>query len=285
MPPGPPVAPREDAPRGPSLFLRAIERGPLVLDAGIGSRLCSRGLDLRRDEPCLWNLDHPDEVLDVHRRDARAGSRAFFTNTFGANRSWLARFGRGGDVETINRAAVYLARQAAGSSGFVVGDIGPSTTDEPGSAAEQAVVLVDAGVDALILETFRYESAAAALAEFRSILGTVRVPLMVSLWRWPDDVEDAALRLVGAGAAVVGLNCQPAMNGVLSLVRRMAAAVDCPLLVKPGVVPGETGGGSAPSDFAYSVPWLLKSNVRLIGGCCGTTEAHVAAIAVACAAH
>ena len=98
-------------------------------------------------------------------------------------------------------------------------------------------------------------------------------------------VEDAARRLIGAGASVVGLNCRPAISDVLSLVRRIAGAIECPILVKPGVAPGETGAGSAPSDFADAVPALLESNVRLIGGCCGTTEAHVAAIAAACAAH
>jgi methionine synthase I (cobalamin-dependent) len=256
-----------------------------VLDAGLGTRLCARGLDLRRDDPCFWNLDHPDDVLDVHLRDAQAGSRVFFTNTFGANRSWLKRFGRGGDVEPLNRAAVKLARQAAGLSGFVVGDIGPSSAEHPGSAAEQAVVLADAGVDALILETFRFEPAVAALAELRSLVGSARLPVIVSLWQWPDALEDAARRLVEGGANAVGLNCQPAMSGMLSLIRRMAAAVECPLLVKPGVGPAGPDGGSAASDFADAVPALLRSNVRLIGGCCGTTEDHVAAIAAACAAH
>jgi homocysteine S-methyltransferase len=250
----------------------------------MGTRLCLGGrLDLRVDDPCLWNLDHPEQVLEIHRRDAAAGSRVLFTNTFGANRSWLARFRRRGELEAINRAAVDLARRAAGPSNDIVGDIGPSTSEEPGAAGEQAAVLVDSGVDALILETFLLEDAIAALREIRGRTITPAVPLIASLWRWPDAVEDAARRLVDAGADVVGLNCRPAMSRALAVVRRLAGAVACPLLVKPGVAPGDPEHDSTPSAFAAAVPGLIGYNVRLIGGCCGTTEAHVAALAAACA--
>ena len=107
--------------------------------------MVARGLDLRSDDPSLWNLTHPDEVLDLHVRDVSAGSQALFSNTFGANRLWLARYGQAGATEEINRQAVALARKAIGPDGFVVGDIGPSAAEEPGAAAEQASVLLDAG--------------------------------------------------------------------------------------------------------------------------------------------
>jgi methionine synthase I (cobalamin-dependent) len=271
--------------RQPRRLLDAIARGPLVLDAGMGTRLCARGLDLRADDPCLWNLDRPDDVRDIHFRDASAGSRVLFTNTFGANRAWLARFGRRGDVVPINRAGVELARLAAGPSVFVVGDIGPSAVEEPGAIGEQATVLIESGVDALILETFQLEPAIGAIEELRTLMGTAPVPLIVALWRWPDAVEDAARRLVESGADVVGLNCRPAMGGAAGLVRRLAAAVACPLMVKPGVAAGDPECDSTPAGFAAAVPELLEHDVRLIGGCCGTTEAHVTALATACAAH
>jgi homocysteine S-methyltransferase len=251
----------------------------------MGTRLRARGLDLRIDDPCLWNLDRPEQVLDVHRRDAAAGSHVLFTNTFGATRVWLTRSGRRGDVEAINRAGVDLARRAAGPSGFVVGDIGASAADEPGAAEEQAAILIDAGVDALILETFLPEAAIAALRVLRPNMGTSAVPLIVSLWRWPDAVEDAARRLVDAGADVIGINCRPPMSGALAVVRRLAEAVSCPLLVKPGVMPGDTQSDSTPAAFAAALPELVEYNVRLIGGCCGTTEAHITALAAACAIH
>jgi methionine synthase I (cobalamin-dependent) len=266
-------------------LLDAIDRGPLVLDAGMGTRICGRGLDLRSDDPCLWNLDRPDDVRDIHERDSSAGAHVLFTNTFGANRAWLARYGRCDDVRPINRAGVELARLAAGPSGFVVGDIGPTVVGEPGAVGEQAAVLIESGVDALVLETFRLEPTIAALEEIRTLMGTLPVPLIVGLWHWPDGVEDAARRLVEAGADVVGLNCRPALSGATALVRRLAASVTCPLMVKPGVAAGDLESDSTPTAFAAIVPELLEHNVRLIGGCCGTTEAYVAALAVACAAH
>jgi methionine synthase I (cobalamin-dependent) len=275
---------RETFARSDRLF-REMDLGPLLLDAGMGTRLCSAGLDLRVDDPCLWNLDRPDVVLDLHLRDATAGSRVFFTNTFGANQHWLARLGRPGDTESINRSGVELARRAARPSGFVVGDIGPSAADNEGAAVEQAAVLLDAGVDALVLETFQFEAAVAAVSALNSNMPTLAVPLMVSLCRWPEAVEEAALRLVEAGVAVVGVNCRPALGDVLSLVRRLARAVACPLLVKPGVAAGDPPGLSTPAAFVAAVPEMIRHNVRLIGGCCGTTETHIAAIAAACTGH
>jgi homocysteine S-methyltransferase len=224
-------------------------------------------------------------VLDVHRRDAAAGSHVLFTNTFGANRAWLTRLGRRGDVDAINRAGFDLARRAAGPSGFVVGDIGASATDEPGAADEQAAILIDTGVDALILETFLMEAAIAVLPGLRANMGTRAVPLIVSLWQWPDAIEDGARRLVDAGADMVGINCRPALSIAVRVVRRLARAVACPLLVKPGVVPGDVESDSTAAAFAAALPDMVKYNVRLIGGCCGTTEAHVAALAAACANH
>lgn len=263
-------------------ILDAIARRPMAIDAAMGTRLLARGLDPRRDDPCLWTLDRPGEVADIHRRDAAAGAVAVLTNTFGANRVWLARRGRGADLEAINRAAVELARRAVGSSGLVLGDIGPSTADEPGAAGEQAALLADAGVDALILETFRLDEAIAAMAEVASIPG--RPPVIVSLWTWPVAVESAARRLADAGADVLGANCRPALPDLLVLVRRLADAFGGPLLVKPGVDPRDPPEVTTPAAFATAVPDLIRYNVRMIGGCCGTTEAHVAAVVGAIAA-
>ncbi len=272
--------------RKPGRFLDRLRAGPIVLDAGMGTRLVARGLDLGRDDPCLWNLDRPDDVLNIHRLDRAAGAVGLVSNTFGANRAWLARFGRRDDVESINRAAVALAREAAAPDGIVLGDIGPTCAVEPGAAGEQAARQRDAGVDAILLETFRLEPALAVLAEVRAALGGDPVPIVVGLWQWPDAVEDAARRLVDAGADAIGANCRPAIAEVPTLIRRLAAAVPCPLLAKPGVGPGDGDGeaDSNPSAFAAAVPGLLDQNVRLIGGCCGTTHAHVAALAAACSA-
>lgn len=275
-----------------SRFLAAIAEGPLILDAAMGTRLCARGLDLRSDDPSLWNLTHPDEVQDVHRRDVAAGSQVLFTNTFGANASWLANhrsgwanLGRTHAVEAINRRAVALARQAAGSEPFVVGSIGPTAADQPGAALEQAAILVDAGVDALVFETYRAETAERVLRQVRA-LRSGSTPLIVSLWEWPEPVESTARRLLDLGAAILGMNCQDGMDAARMFSERLAPFVTCPLVVKPSAsgLP-RPASGSSPASFAAAVPRLLDRKVRLLGGCCGTTEAHVAALAAACRPH
>jgi methionine synthase I (cobalamin-dependent) len=277
----------------PSRFLAAIAEGPLILDAAMGTRLCARGLDLRADDPALWNLSHPDEVLDVHHRDVAAGSQVLFTNTFGANESWLAspRFhqdssGRSQGVEAINRRAVSLARQAAGAERFVVGSIGPAAAEQSGAAWEQAAVLVDAGVDALVFETYRAAAAERVLRAVKPFVGS-SIPMLVSLWEWPEPLEATARRLLDLGAAVLGMNCQHGRDAARSFAERLAQVVSCPLLVKPSAwaAARQAAGwssSSSPAAFAAAVPRLLARNVRLLGGCCGTTEAHVAALAAAC---
>ncbi len=264
-------------------FLAALDRGPLVLDAGLGTRLCALGLDLRTDDPALWNLTHPAEVLDQHVRDVTAGSQILFSNTFGANRSWLARYDRADSVEEINRAAIKLARWAFGADGFVAGDIGPSAAEQPGAAAEQAAVLVDSGVDILVFETFRVEPLLDVLREVLAALGT-SVPILASLWKWPEEPVTTARRLEDLGVTAVGINCTPGMDAAIALADRLHGAISCPLLVKPAATgEGTTGSNSTPAAFAAAVPQLLEWNVRLFGGCCGTTESHVEALARACA--
>jgi methionine synthase I (cobalamin-dependent) len=276
------------------------------MDAAMGTRLVALGLDLRTDNPALWNLTHPDHVLELHRRDVSAGSGAVLTNTFGANRSWLARFGRAGAVESINRRAVELARQAAGPDRFVFGCLGPTAArpdrvarfqgDRAGgpvadravtqfraprsapwhstaAAAEQAAILVDAGVDALCFETFTAAELEPVLREI-----TVPVPLVVSLWHWPDPPDPAVRRLLELGASVIGMNCQAGIDAAVAFAERLSGVAACPLLIKPSA--GEEGrSGGSPAAFAAAVPRLLELNVRLLGGCCGTTELHVAALA------
>jgi methionine synthase I (cobalamin-dependent) len=104
----------------------ALLARPLVLDAAMGTRLIDRGLDLRSEDPALWNLSNPDSIGSIHRADIAAGADAVVTNTFGANRVWLARYGREADVTAINRQAVAIARDAAGPDRFLLGSIGPT---------------------------------------------------------------------------------------------------------------------------------------------------------------
>jgi methionine synthase I (cobalamin-dependent) len=246
----------------------------------MGTRLIGLGLNLKDDDPSMWNLSHPDDVLAVHKRDAIAGADAILTNTFGASRCWLARFGCESQVNSINRGAVQLARTAAGPRRWVIGSIGPAAAMQPFAAAEQSAILVETGVDALILETYLAEPAAAVLREIKQTIHDA-VPVLVSLREWPvrdADFRASALGLLDLGASALGVNCQADIDDAVAFATRMNSIVSCPLLVKPGVYP-PGGNGSHPIQFAAAVPILLAANVRLLGGCCGTTELHVAALA------
>jgi methionine synthase I (cobalamin-dependent) len=255
----------------------------MVLDAGIGTRLIELGLNLVDDDPSLWSLTHAADVLALHRRDVAAGAVAVLTNTFGANRCWMSKLGREAEVEPINRRAVELARLAAGAGRWVIGDIGPAAAAQTEAAAEQAAILVDSGVDALILETYLAAPAAEVLREITRTVADAP-PILVSLREWPagrGDFERTARRFLDLGASVLGINCQPDIDQAVAFAQKMIRVVSCPLLAKPGVYP-PGGTGSDPSLFAKAVPALLASNVRLLGGCCGTTHLHVAALAASC---
>jgi 5-methyltetrahydrofolate--homocysteine methyltransferase len=230
----------------------------------------------------LWNLTHPEVVAEVHALDLDAGADAVLTNTFGGNRVWLARYGMAASVFEINRRAVALARQANGPARFVIGAIGPTAAEAPDALREQVdALLADDAVDALLFETYRLDQAESALASLGDVAG---LPLIVSLARWPEPVEDAARTLEDLGASVLGGNCQVGTAAALEMAGRLAVATRLPLWVKPAAgLPG--GESESPAAFASAVHALLARGVRFLGGCCGTTEAHVAALRAACYDH
>lgn len=254
-------------------FADALTSRPLLLDAAMGTRLIDRGLDLARDDPSTWTLDRPDEVLTLHRLDILAGSDALLTNTFGANRAWLARSGRADHAIAINSRAVEIARRAAGPDRLVLGSIGPTASDDPLALLEQARALAGAGVDALLLETHRHDQAMKAL----SLLRPIGLPLLASLHAWPANLDHAARDLAEAGAVAIGANCLTGMAPALEIARRLRSATGLPLLLKPAA--GLSGATVEPPEaFEHAAPGLLALGVRLLGGCCGATDAHVAAL-------
>ena len=255
-------------------FLARLPRGPILLDAALGTRLIAMGLDLATDDPCRWTLNRPELIFDLHHRDITAGAEVVCTNSFGANREWLARWGQAQDVEAINRESVRIAREAAGPDRFVVGSIGPTATVNPATIREQADALLGAGADALVLETCRLDQALAGL----KVLGRLERPTIVSLFDWPDPIAPTARQLAEAGAAVSGANC----FGDLALGGRLLDAIatmdPMPCWLKPsGGLPG--GVALNLEDFtALARRVALLPSPILLGGCCGTTEAHLAAI-------
>src|SRR5262249_7200424 len=153
-------------------------------------------------------------------------------------------------VEVINRRAVGLAREAAGSERFVAGSIGPTAAEQPGIALEQAMVLVDAGVDALVFETYSAAPLERALREVRAFIDP-STPVLVSLWEWPELLDATARRLLHLGAAVLGMNCQQGIDAALTFSQRLGQVVSGPLLIKPSASGAACPvSGSSPASFA-----------------------------------
>ena len=152
----------------------------------------------------------------------------------------------------MNRLGVELAREAAGPHRFVIGSIGPVSADHADrNTRKQAAILVEAGVDALILETHTVDQAERALGPPTP---SSRVPIFACLWTWPDDATSAARRLQDAGADAIGTNCGDGLDDVLAATRRIAGAITVPLIAKPSA--DFRGRVASPASFARTVPQI-----------------------------
>lgn len=272
---------------------------PLVADGATGTQLQARGLVPGASSE-LWNEQEPDKVADVARCYAEAGSDLVYTNSFGGNPWQLGHYGATDRLESLNTLAAQLARRGAGESVYVVGSMGPSgefleplgdlTEGEVEDAyARQAAALVAGGVDALVLETFAaLEELCAAVRGARSAAGGK--PIIASLTygagvRTMMGVAPAAARdaLGEAGADVLGLNCGDDIEIVLPVLGAYADGT-LPLLAKPNtgmpvIQNGQPVWPIGPDDFAQRAAGWLAGGARIIGGCCGSTPAHIGALA------
>ncbi len=276
----------------------AIAAGPLLLDGAMGSLLYERGVLHTRSYDEL-NLSQPELIRTVHRDYVHAGAELIETNTFGANRIALAKHGLADQAQAINRAGVELARSAAGEDAYVAGAVGPSgvkfhvaTASERRSArfalAEQIDTLVLAGVDAIVLETFT------SILELEEAIHVAkergpRVPVFAMMVFDAHARSDGGLgaaeiadRLVAAGADVIGGNCGigPAelYNVVTGMVGHGRPVIAQPNAGMPASHEGRTLYVANPEHFGVFARRMLKSGVRLVGGCCGTTPEHTRAM-------
>jgi 5-methyltetrahydrofolate--homocysteine methyltransferase len=278
----------------PWLSTTALDGGILVLDGAMGSELTARGI-----APDFAVLDAPDAVAAIHRDYAAAGARAIYTNTFGANRARLAVWGAEERVHELNAVAVGLARSAAGGDALVVGCLGPTgrrlgadvSFDEAVAIfAEQARALLDAGVDALAIETMLdLEELRAAVVAAGGLRRDEPVFACASVFAdgrslAGEPVEEVASRLAALGADVVGANCCEGPESLLPLVAALARATSTPILAKPSAgLPVEREGALTypfgPDEMASGAERLIRAGARLVGGCCGTTPETIRAIA------
>jgi methionine synthase / methylenetetrahydrofolate reductase(NADPH) len=273
---------------------------PHLFDGAMGTMLYSRGVFINRCYDEL-NLRDPDLVRDVHRGYARAGAEILETNSYGANRVKLTRFGLEGELRAINARAAEIARSVAGDRACVAGAIGPlglriepygpTSLDEAFELfREQAEGLLEGGVDLVVLETFsdllEIQQALRAVRSLDPNLPVVAQMVIQDPGHTPlgTDVAIFAERLGQWGADVVGMNCSVGPHAMLDTVERLAAATDRPLVAQPNAglpreVDGRTMYMASPEYMAEYAGRLIRKGVRFVGGCCGTTPEHIRAMA------
>jgi len=285
----------------PSL-LEALTTRVLLGDGAMGTQLQQAGLE---PGECgeAWTLDHPDRVLRIQRNSVEAGSDVLITCTFGASRIMLDRHGEGARTVDINRAAAAIAREALGDHGYVLGDIGPfgglmepygdvARADVERAFREQARALVEGGVDGIIIETqtaleeLEIAIAAAREAGAKVVVGSVAFDRMAD----EDDVrtmmgvspEQAAEFMAMRGCDVAGLNCGTGVDVRMAahITRRYRDACGLPVMAQPNAgVPTlenmKVVYRQSPEEMAAELPALLAAGPRIVGGCCGSTPAHI----------
>ncbi len=277
-------------------FLERIQEGVVVCDGAMGTMLYARGVFLNRcfDE---LNLSNPALVQGIHDEYVEAGAEVIETNTFGAHRFKLGPHGLEAQVRKINAEGARLAREAASGRALVAGSIGPVgkplepyghiTFDEAVAAyRDQVEGLVEGGVDLFFIETM--PSLDQARAAVTAVQAVSPLPFCVAMTFneegttfYGDKPEDIVRELEGWGAVVVGANCSQGPQPMLETVQRMAAVVKTakvsamPNAGAPALVDGRYVYLCTPEYMASYARRFLSAGVTIVGGCCGTTPAHI----------
>lgn len=279
-----------------------LAAGVIVADGAWGTMLAERGLPAGAP-PERWTLEHPEIVAEIARAYVDAGAEMVTTNTFGAGPMRLGQNRLDEKFEEINRRGVEIVRNAVGDdvvvnasvgpTGLLLAPIGDADPDEASrSFARQARVLIDAGTDVICIETMTdLHEATIAVKAVRTV--STEIPIIATMTfeatpRGPFtvmgvSVAQAAAALVDAGADVVGANCGEGIDEMLLVADAFRACTTVPIAIQANAgLPIMTAGKLVYPDtadhFAQGAAALVRSGVRLIGGCCGTTPEHIRAI-------
>lgn len=279
-------------------LVEMIEFRPILGDGAMGTMLLERGLEMG-DCPEAWNLEKPEVIIDIHRSYARAGSDFVETNTFGANAIKLARYGLDSKLDEIITAGVQAARKGAGDSVMVAGSIGPTGAvlepygDVPSEQVHDAFIgtaraMDGAGIDFFLIETMsdpdeaRLAIAAAKKVSKKPIVATMAFSKGAKGYRtmMGTSPADAAAAMLEAGAHYVGTNCCSGFDEALVIMTNMLAASPAAVVVQPNAgLPSYEAGKvtypETPEAMAEGAVKLLETGMRIVGGCCGTTPAHI----------
>jgi 5-methyltetrahydrofolate--homocysteine methyltransferase len=278
-------------------LLRTLTSGRVLLvDGAMGTELQRAGI---QPGECyeLWNVTHPDRVQAIHQAYWDAGAECLTTNTFQANPAALARFGLVDQLEAINAAALRLARGVSGHP-FVLASVGPmDVATDPTGFDRTLRSLADA--DALLLETWSDQFDAAVRRATCRDANPRQLPVLLSLTflkpNKPGQLpclpsrltgRDAARRAMDLGIAAIGTNCGREIDlmEMAAILHEFRSVADLPLFARPNAgTPVASGSGwdypRSLEQMAAGIPELIAGGAQMIGGCCGTTPAHIAAFA------
>ena len=281
----------------PDIFSNRV----LVCDGAMGTMLQAAGVSLDRSLPEL-SVSRPELVSAIHGAYIAAGSQIIETNTFGACRTRLDRYGLADRVIEINNAGARAARTAVVNSGrdvLVAGSVGPATL--PGARGrlahsllretfrEQVQALSDGGVDFILFETFGaldelLEAVAAAREVSKSLPLVAQMTFLEDACTLAGETPaEVAERLDGLGLAALGANCTLGPQGLLDVLRELAHHTSLPLIAQPNAgsptfVDGRFQYTADPAYFARYAGRYAQLGAAIIGGCCGTTPEHIEAV-------
>ena len=280
-------------------FARWMGEKPRLLDGATGSNLRLRGMP---NGICSeqWLCENPSFICQLQSEYIQAGSEILLAPTFGANRVLLSNFGLESQVDTLCKTLVSICRENAASRALIAGDI--TTTGKPvlpeeydayqnlfDVYCEQANALYESGVDLFVVETMMGMTECMAAAE--AIRSICDLPILCTLSVQADgkcyfdgNLFEAAEVLTALGVDAIGINCSVGPDQMENLIRSLHKSCQLPIVAKPNAgMPQMADDGNAvysmgPEEFACSMKKLMDAGATLVGGCCGTTPAHIHAL-------
>ena len=284
-------------------LFRELDSGKVILSDGAwGTMLQEKGLQAG-DCPELWNLAFPDRVKAVAETYVNAGSDLILTNTFGGSLFKLINYDLQDNVQQLNRLGVMLSKEAAGENVFVAASVGPTGKflQPLGEVSEEEMFAVfcdqisaqtDGRADAILIETMSDVSEAALAVKAAKKVTTLPVMVTMTFEKGKQgyrtmmgvSIEQAVKGLTDAGADLLGTNCGNGIEQICEIITEMRKFTSKYLIAHPNaglpkLVDNKTVFDQTPENMARFIPDLINAGASIIGGCCGTTPAHIKAMA------